>query len=521
MLLVPDKRAVVLTLRNPERVVALIPKYQRLNDNHIAVRHGIEEVRVLRNLGIDAPSPILSNYDWPGKYVPFAHQKATSSFFTLNPRCFCFNEMGLGKSLSALWSSDFLMNEGILRKVLVITTMSCMETVWQHELFNNLMHRTSIVVHGTKHTRLLAIKENVDYYIINHDGLRVPGVVDALLARGDIDLIVVDEASMFRNSRTKTYASFRKLLKPHHQLWMLTGQPCPNGPEDAFGLGHLVSPSRLPQYFTRWQAETMVKVSQFKWRAKPGAMAKVYDALQPAIRYTKEECLDLPPVVYLNRSAPLSLEQQRAYKLMKDKLRMAAASGESITAVNAAVKLSKLLQICCGCVNTDLNGHAPLDATPRLSVIKEIIDESIAKVIVFVPYTGALNQVARYLEDEGYSIGVVDGHVTGNKRTAILNAFTRGNEMKVLVANPDTASHGLNLSVASTMIWFSPVHSLDTYKQACERMARPGQANHMQIVHIGSTPLEWKVYQTLAQKGIDHESLLSLYKEEMEHWELF
>lgn len=517
MLLVPEKRAVVLTLRNPERIATLIPKHQRLNDNHIAVRHGIEEARVLQNLGIAVPSPILSHYGWPGKYVPFAHQKATSSFFTLHARCFCFNEMGLGKSLSALWSSDFLMDEGILRKVLIITTMSCMETVWQHELFNNLMHRTSIVVHGAKHTRLLAIKENVDYYIINHDGLRVPGITDALLERGDIDLIIVDEASMFRNSRTKTYAAFRKLLKPHHQLWMLTGQPCPNGPEDAFGLGHLVSPSRLPQYFTRWQAETMVKVSQFKWKAKPDAMAKVYDALQPAVRYTKEECLDLPPVVYLNRSAPLSLEQQRAYKLMKEKLRIAAINGESITAVNAAVKLSKLLQICCGCVNTDLNGHAPLDTTPRLSIVKEIIDEAISKIIVFVPYTGALNQVAHYLENQGYGVGVVDGHVTGNKRTAVLNAFTRGNEMKVLVANPDTASHGLNLSVASCIIWFSPIHSLDTYIQANARTARPGQKNNMQIIHIGAVSLEWKIYQVLSDKHNDQQSLLSMYKQELEN----
>lgn len=422
--------------------------------------------------------------------------------------------MGLGKSLSALWSADFLMNEGVLRRALIITTMSCMETVWQQELFSNLMHRTSIIVHGTKTQRQLTIDENVDFYIINHDGLRVPGVVEALLARGDIDLLIIDEASVLRNSRTKTYASVRKLLKPHHYLWLLTGQPCPNGPEDAFGLGHLVSPSRLPQYFTKWQAETMVRVSQFKWKAKPGAMAKVFEALQPAIRFTKDECLDLPPVVYLNRQTDLSAEQQRTYKIMREKLRI-VQNGEAITAINAAVKLGKLLQICSGAVRSDTGEYVELDTAPRLKIVQEIIDEAIAKVIVFVPYTGALWQVARWLMKSGYGVGVVDGSVTGNKRTAVLNEFARGKTMRVLVANPDTASHGLNLTAASCIIWFSPIHSLDTYTQANERINRPSQKNNMQIIHIGSTPLEWGVYRMLQQKDQEQQTLLDLYRQEM------
>lgn len=513
MQVIPEKRAVVLTLRNPERIATLIPHHQRLDQHTIAVRHGVEEARVLKNLGIEVPAPVRNYYNWPGRYTPFNHQRSTTEYLTSHPRCFCFNDMGTGKSLSALWGADFLIRDSILRKTLILTTISCMETVWQHELFTNFMHRTSMVVHGTAARRKLMIEEDVDFFIMNHDGLRVPGIVDSLLTRGDIDLIIVDEASMLRNSRTKTYAMFKKLLKPNHWLWMLTGQPCPNGPEDAFGLGHLVSPKLMPQYFTRWQAETMTKVSQFKWVPKPDAMKRVYEVLQPAIRFTKEQCLDLPPVVYLNRQAELSLEQRKAYATMKEHLRM-VQKGEPITAMNAAVKLSKLLQICCGAVRTDVDGYAALDVLPRLHVAQEIVDEANAKTIIFIPYTGALNQVAKFFESHDYAVSVVDGHVTGTRRVEALNAFTHGHN-KILVANPDTAAHGLNLSAADTMIWFSPIHSLDTYRQACERMARPGQLNHMRIVHLGGTSLEWGVYKALHGKDNLQQSLLDLYRQEI------
>lgn len=515
MLILPSKRAVVLTLKNPDRVAALLPRHQRINGHTIAVRHGVEETKVLRNLGLDVPSPINTYYDYPRKYpTVFEHQKATSAFLTLNNRCFVFNDMGLGKSLSALWAADYLMREGLIRRVLILSTMTCMETVWQHELFTNLPQRTSIVVHGSRDVRYLALQEDVDFYVLNHDGVRVHGVVESILNRGDIDLIIVDEASYLRNSRTAMYHSFQKLLQPEHRLWMLTGLPCPNGPTDAFGIGKLVSPDRLPKYFTRWQADTMVKVSQFKWVPKAGSTDLVFNALQPAIRFRKEDCLDLPEVVYLNRQVSLSVEQTKAYNAMKEKLFIMQANSP-VTAANAGVKLSKLLQICCGGVRTDVETFAPIPCSPRLEALKEAILEANAKTVVFVPYTGALNQVAAYLESEGITTAVVDGSVTGRKRTAELNAFTGHQHPQVLVANPRTTSHGLNLTVADTMVWFSPIHSLDTYIQACERMERPGQRNNMRIIHLGSNALEWGVYGVLKKRDENQQTLLDLYVQEM------
>ena len=69
-----DDKALLLTLRNPSRVTAVIPKSKELPNNQVLVNWGLEETQVLRNMNINAPSPIESRYEWSGRYAPFDHQ---------------------------------------------------------------------------------------------------------------------------------------------------------------------------------------------------------------------------------------------------------------------------------------------------------------------------------------------------------------------------------------------------------------------------------------------------------------
>ena len=86
-----DGKALLLKLRNPNRVTAVIPKSKAVRDNEVLVNWGIDEARTLKKLNIDVPSPISSRYTWTGKHAPFAHQKKTSAFLTMNSKAFCFN----------------------------------------------------------------------------------------------------------------------------------------------------------------------------------------------------------------------------------------------------------------------------------------------------------------------------------------------------------------------------------------------------------------------------------------------
>ena len=172
-----DNRAILLNLREPEKVTDVIPKSKRLSGNKVLVNWGVDESHVLKNLNIKVPSPIEGQYQWTGKHKPFDHQKTTSSFLTMNKRAFCFNEQGTGKTASSIWSADYLMNQGRIKRVLVICPLSIMDSAWRADLFTFAMHRTVDIAYGSPTKRREVIEGGAEFVIINYDGVEI--VADA------------------------------------------------------------------------------------------------------------------------------------------------------------------------------------------------------------------------------------------------------------------------------------------------------------------------------------------------------
>jgi superfamily II DNA or RNA helicase len=297
-------------------------------------------------------------------------------------------------------------------------------------------------------------------------------------------------------------------------LWMLTGTPAAQSPLDAYGLAKMVNPKNVPPFFGQYRDTVMTKVSMYRWVPRPGSDQIVFNALQPAIRFEKAQCLDLPPVTFLYREAPMTKQQQAYYdQLKKDQLIVAA--GEEVSAVNAAAQLNKLVQIACGSVYTDKGDVVDFDVSPRLAVVKEIIEETKQKVLIFVPYTHTINLLERYLAKANIMAEVISGDVSVNKRTDIVNRFQNQPTTKVLIIQPQAASHGLTLTAADTIIWYAPITSVETYLQANARIDRPGQKHPMTIVHVKGSSAEQRLYMLL-QGGVDHHTkIVDLYREEL------
>ena len=305
-----------------------------------------------------------------------------------------------------------------------------------------------------------------------------------------------------------------KLITPSTKLWMLTGTPASQSPMDAFGLAKLINPSGVPKYVTAWRDRVMQQVTRFKWVPKRTAQDEVYKALQPAIRFEKAQCLDLPEVVYQTREIPLTSQVLKYYKELKNELLIEAA-GENVSAVNAAAKLSKLLQISGGAVYTDTKEVVEFDVSPRLNALMEVLDETIHKVIVFVPYTHTIELVSKHLSSQGVINEVINGAVSARERSEIINRFQTQVDPRVLVIQPQAASHGVTLTAADTVVFWSPVMSVETYLQCIARIDRVGQKNSMTVVHLQGSEAERKVYQMLQGKVNMHESLVELYKQEL------
>lgn len=500
--------------------------YQRVDkcevvNNEVVLYWGHDEARTAAYVIDEAqpditlpkiPSPMLKEYDWPGIYKPFEHQKDTASFLSLRSRAFCFNEAGTGKTSAAIWAADYLMNKGIIKKVLVICPLSIMYSAWQADIFRTAMHRTCGVAYGSASKRKKILDEGYDFTIINYDGT---SVILPELQQAKFDLIIVDEANAYKTVSTKRWKNLAKLIEPTTWLWMMTGTPASQSPIDAFGLAKLVSPYRVPKFTTAWRDKVMYQISRFKWLPKYDYKEQVFYALQPAVRYTKKDCLDLPELTYQTRSVPLTPQVSKYYNELKKQLLIEAA-GAQISAVNAAASLQKLLQISGGAVYTDKQQVVEFDIKPRLNALQEVLDETTNKVVVFVPYLHTIDVITKFLTKEGVTNAVIQGSVGAKERSIIIDQFQKLDDPRVLVIQPQSASHGITLTAADTIVFWSPVMSVETYLQCVGRIERVGQKNTMTVVHLQGSEVERKMYTMLQGKVDSHQRIVDLYKQELD-----
>ena len=514
-----EDKALLLRTRTPEKY-SVIPRSKIVEEYEdgsaeIAVFWGLDEARVLKNLGVkNVPSPITKRYNWPGKHKPMAHQIETASFLTLHRKAFVFSEPGTGKTLSALWAADYLMTRGEVRRVLILCPLSIMQSAWMQDLNASVIHRSAVIAHHPQASRRIEmVQQNYEFVITNYEGLNL--IADEINANGKFDLVIVDEANAYKTITTRRWKSLNSIIKPDTLLWMMTGTPASQSPADAFGLAKLVNPNGVPKFFTAWRDKVMNKITMFKWAPKANAADLVHEALQPAIRFTKAECLDLPPVITMTREVPMTPQQKKYYDQLKERMLIQTA-GETISAVNAAAGVSKLLQISCGAAYTDNGEVVEFDAAPRLSVLEEILEETSRKVIIFALFTSSIDTIHNYLLKQGISAEMIRGDVPASKRGDIIRRFQTDPDPRVLVMQPQASAHGITLTAADTVVFYGPLMSVEQYVQCCARADRKGQtSDKVTVIHIQGSPIEKKMFKALETKVSDHSLLTQLFDTEI------
>lgn len=511
-------KALLVNTRRPELILEKIPQSKVAKDlgdgiMQVAVKWDLDEVLTLSSLRIkNAPSPISRDYHWPGIHKPFDHQKTTAQFLSANKRAYCLSEAGTGKTSAVIWAADYLMNQGKVRRMLVVCPLSIMQAAWQSDFFKTAMHRTIAVAHGTAEKRKQIVSGTAEVVIINYDGIEI---VEKEIKAGNFDLIVVDEANYVKTVTTRRWKALNRVVEPDTWLWMMTGTPASQSPADAYGLAKLVNPASVPKYAGTFKDMVMQKISQFTWIPRFNAQDIVFKTLQPAIRYTKADCLDLPDVLYTTRDIPLTPQQDKYYKKLKKEF-FIEAGGEDVTAVNAGVMLTKLLQVSSGAIYADSGEIVEFDMSNRMTALKEIISEASHKVLIFCPFRHSIEKIMSELNKDKISCEAIHGDVNMTKRTEIFKNFQEKEDPHVLVIQPQAASHGVTLHAANVVVFWSPVMSVETYIQCCARVDRAGQRNPMTVVHLQGSPVEKKIYAMLQNKIDTHTKLVDLYREELE-----
>ena len=473
------------------------------------------------------------DYEFPSPWPkPMDHQIVTSVLHVKHKRCFDLNDIGTSKTASALWAADFLMRHGLIRKVLVLAPLSTLQRVWAEEIYKLFPgKRTSGIAHGSKAKRFRVFSEDYDYYIMNHDGLksvmnfkggdRARDPRRALISKEfaaflkDVDLVIVDEGAVFRNSRTDLWLAAKTLfltkkMKPNRlAVWWLTGALVVKAPTDAWAQVRLVNPALVPRYFSRFRDVVMQKVSQFKWVEREGWENIVYPMIQPSVRFERKDCVDLPPEIWETRTAELSKEQKKFEATVKAEA-FAQIEDKNISAVNEGALRTKLLQIYTGAVYSDLGESIILDYKPRLRVLKEAIVEAKGKCIIYAPFKHTQRVLLGELSKD-WTVSLVNGEVSRGKRDGIFADFQHG-DLQILLAHPECMAHGLTLTASNVIIWWAPIDDWEIAHQANGRIKRPGQTKPQVVVEIYAGVLERQMYERLRKKEKMQGLLMNLVK---------
>jgi SNF2 family DNA or RNA helicase len=447
-----------------------------------------------------------------GKYTPFDHQVKTTEFLVSKKRAFVLNDIGTGKTLSAIWALDNIMTDQPDLRCLIISPKSTLNLVWGRELFVTLPDLSSKVLVGAKAKRSAMLDDDPRIAVINPHHAALDVIINHPWS-DKLDLIIVDEFTAFKTHTTAVYKCLRALVHPDCTLWMMSGSPMPQAPTDIWAPAKLICPDQVHRTFTRFKEWAMVKITPFLWRPRPKVEAKIAELIKDySIRFTRDDCLDLPPTMYDTRRVDASKAQVEIERRLKKDAAVAIQDGD-ITAVNEGVHMLKLLQAATGAVkyvNDDGDDKAHwVNCQSKLEALAEVVNESTQPVIVFSPFRAPLVLLESWAKKHGHKCAVIHGGVNQKNRDAAFDALNDGT-IKLLLAQPNCMSHGLTLTNSNTIVWWGLPYSFETYEQANGRIIRSGQTRSQYIIHLINSKVEELVLSKLSQRGTMQGILLEL-----------
>lgn len=534
-LIIPEKRALLLHLKDPARVASVLPRKQLLGPHELAVPHRTAEFLTLKNLGVrvDGFEPIRTHYNFPlirGMLAPMPHQIVTATFMTTNTRGYILNQQRTGKTAAAIWATDFLMNDRAVNKTLIVCTMSNMRKVWADGIFDIVPNRTVGVLHGSRADRRYMLTQDFDYFVINHDGIKVigPELIEQVQS-GRINAVVVDELTEFAEHTTQLWAALDPIAQMAQWCWGMTATPMSRDADKVYGQARLINRDKMPEGFGAWQARTMLgyqiqvqnknpnakrrTVNVTKWTPRADAADLVYDVLQPVVRFAKKDVLkDLPPITHELLDVGLTAEQRKVINSLR-RQGGAIIDASVLTVANAGVLANKILQVCGGAIYDDQRQAVHIDVAPKIDEMMRLIRNTEQKVVIFATYQSVIDLIVTVLKKRDIGVTWVDGRVTGRRRDRAIDDFYHDKKIKAIVAHPETTAHGLEFSMADTTIWWTLTRSSEHFQQANERMASAAQKNPMGIYYLIGSAIEEAIYNGHVSGENIQQKLFSLIKQ--------
>lgn len=453
-----------------------------------------------------------------------------------------FMEQGTGKTWTLLADMERLYSSGKIDAALVIAPKG-VHTNWVTREIPTHMDAPVIARRWRSGGGKKWMKHVEELFRPREDGEQVPLRVlsmniDALITKDGFAfakkflsltkaMFIIDESSRIKSvSAGRTQAAER--LKPLSLYRRIaSGTPITQSPIDAFAQMEFLESGLLGttsyRAFVAEYAELMdrnhpmmlelarrnprVASAQVVAKNRDGTpkwknLDKLQRLLEPhTYRVLKKDCLDLPDKIYTQHFFDMTAEQQRAYALMQDELRLELENGDKLT-VKELASLMKLQQITSGFVMRPDSADPVLigEKNPRLSALMEIVEDISGQFIVWARFHEELRAVAHALREAGLRVVEYHGRIGTNEREEAVDAFQSGNA-DVFVGQPQSGGIGLTLTNAGDVIYYSNDFNLETRLQSEDRAHRIGTKKNVRYVDlIAAGTIDESVVRALQRK---------------------
>jgi len=445
------------------------------------------------------------------KTEPFEHQlKALGCSWNKESFAY-FMEMGTGKSKVLIDNIAMLYDKGSINGALIVAPKG-VYTNWKSEQIQQHMPDHviyKIVVWNPNPTKkekeelnfLFQEKDCLTIFLMNIEAFSTKKGQDigTKFLLGHKVMFAIDESTTIKTPTAARTKAVIKLSKLSQYRRILTGSPVTKSPLDLYSQAEFLDPEFLdqPSFWTfksRYCVMVKRRISgshQFNMIVSYKNLNELTELIDKfSYRVLKEECLDLPDKIYMNREVELSPKQIDAYHQIKE-FAVAELKEGSMTTFSALTQLMRLHQVTCGFMTTDdgrlVDLHDGKGKIPRLETLLDVLEEVDGKVIIWANYRHNIRHLTNALRKKygPESTESFYGDTKQHEREDILSRFMAPDSgLQYLVANPRTGGYGLNLTVSHTIIYYSNSYDLEVRMQSEDRIHRIGQTSKATYIDL-------------------------------------
>lgn len=475
----------------------------------------------------------------------WSHQREAVSRALAQDNFAFFMSVGTGKTRTAIeMLRRIYQREKKLVSTLIVTPLSVQEN-WKSEFlkFSKIKPDEIVIPKGTGHQKEEILLERCMFQmtflerivIINYESMLIKDVHQFLIDWAP-RVMILDESHRIKNHKSKRAKAILKLSDQCQYKYILSGTPILNSPADIFMQYRFLDGGKTFGFnfyafqriwFEDENAAWAQKKGYFpKYAPKPELMSSFNDKIYTkAYRATREECLDLPPLIKTDLEVEMSPEQWRMYKEMKQEfvtfVESLEAQGEKkpVIARLALTKALRLQQITSGFCKTDDGEIISLEDVPREKVLEDLLEDLVEseKVIVWSVFIENYKRIERVCEKLGVKYVGFHGQVEKAQRDEAIESFKKSRDVRVFISNPSSGGEGINLQEAGVSIFYSRGFSLLQDQQAEARNYRGGSEIHSRVLRynlIAKNTIDELISEALSKK-LDAAELILDFKNKL------